>query len=104
MKALHYIIFLGLLVIFSCGQKVARDKELYSTIKPGVTTQEEVKLHFGKPMIQRVSSSGEEEWIYQYVPFICLGQSYGVGATYILTIRFDKTGTVKEYLRSEPRE
>jgi len=81
------------------GPSALKDEDFYTTLKPGITTQEEVKQKLGKPALARISSTGGEEWVYQYTPPV--PGPMMPAASRFLTIRFDQHGRRIDYDRSK---
>ena len=88
------------------GNKQITDDAIVSEIKKGVSTKDDVKKVVGEPSKVNFTDNGEEVWDYHYIRSQMRGASFipvvGIFAggsdmnTQTLTIRFDKTGIVKE--------
>ena len=75
------------------GNKIIKYRELYSKIKRGVTTQEEVRSLFGNPTTVR-NKNGVVQWHYEYKETI-FGTNFNGQINHTLDISFDSNQIVK---------
>lgn len=113
------VIVATLLTIFlvgcsSVGNEAIKEENhqtLEQKLVKGVTTKDEVRAAFGDPLDATFHDSGNEMWKYVFTKQSCNASCYFIytawayssssGIQKTLTVLFDDTGKVKNYILSE---